>query len=351
MAEKITDALVLTQNGNWDAVAAFVAVDELGSCKAAAELLGRTEHGVRELVKKLARHLRVEDVVRPDETGVLRASGQIARDVRAQARLCINEYAAVARYGDDNVRIRYLPQHSFFMAAVEAQTERFMDLHPKALGEEDRSVDRFEDEVIPAVAGGNVDLVIGMPPRKGTMSIRKLTSHYLYSSRQEAMVPYDDPRQEMTLRQLIEERRMLVPPIHTRSRTRLEQMIASDLPDAPPAAQRVRREAFGTKVLIQYGMNGLGTVVVPNDIAYVFHAGHDYGGPQAEKFRWIPIRRENGEFIHQSVWATVRTKRDRRSPHVDTLVEEIRNQVKLLDLETRTPEQVQKLLAKGPSPD
>jgi hypothetical protein len=50
-----------------------------------------------------------------------------------------------------------------------------------------------------------------------------------------------------------------VPRMNTRSRELLEDATAKDAPDDPGRNVRVRREAYDTDMLIQYGMKGLGT--------------------------------------------------------------------------------------------
>jgi DNA-binding transcriptional LysR family regulator len=333
MAEKLSDHLQFNNEVTFTALLAFAAVDEFGSFKAAADYLQRTPQGLRKAITNLAKALSVSDLLKPEASGRYRASGRVAEELRELARTLMYQYGSISRLGDDNIRIRYLPQHGFFMAAVEARLDGLVNMHPKTLGEEDRSITRFQDEVIAALAGGAIDLAIGLPPRDGSDNAKKLRTHYLYSSRQEAMVAATDPRDAIALTELLDEGKLLVPPINTRSRERLEHEIKADVPNPPDSAQWVKREAYGTKVLIQYGMKGLGAVVVPSDIAHVFHHGNDYGGSAAARFKWIPLCRSSREFIYQPVYAITRRARDRRSDQLQVILSAIQKEVSDLGLE------------------
>ena len=86
-------------------------------------------------------------------------------------------------------------------------------------------------------------------------------------------------------------------------------------------------------MLIQYGMAGLGTVVVPSDIAHPFHHGHEYGGPRTGNFRWIPVVRSTGRPIYQEVFATYRHYTVPHTEAIPTVVKIIKEEVARLGLE------------------
>jgi DNA-binding transcriptional LysR family regulator len=288
---------------------ALAALDECGTYDDAATMLDQSSQNVREHIRKLTELLGVPVVEDRGKGQYVVSDDPVVLELRDRGRLMIHQYAAMSRLVQaPRVKIRYLPQHCFFMAPVEAMFEHTAtEIRAVPLGEEDRDVDRFNTRVLIPITAGQTDLAIGMPPDPDSVMAQKLTTTYLYSSRQEAMIPATDLRKQVSLRELVTEGRMLVPPQATRSRRTLENAIRADMPDAPRhPGHRVKREAFGTKVLIQYAMAGLGTVVVPSDIATVFHHGQDYGGPRTADFKWVPVCRSSGEFIYQEVYATYR---------------------------------------------
>ncbi|VVJ22748.1 Uncharacterised protein [Amycolatopsis camponoti] len=292
----------------------FVALAEVGTYLKAADELGITRQAVSDNIKNLEKSLnRNVDGRRlfVKEGDVQRlASDPFAQELLERARLMVFEYNSINRLRDDTLRIRYLPQHVFFMASVEARLERSqlgVRVRSRPLSEEDRAVDRFESVVLAALAGHALDFVVGMPPTKGSPTARKLTTRYLYSSHQVAMLPKSDPRDQIGLAELVEDGRMLVPPPQTRSRQVLEREIEKHLGHMPTAGRpdlRVKREAFGTKVLHEYGVAGIGTPVVPSDIANPFFAGNIHGGPQTADFKWVPVCLPDGTFIYQEVFAS-----------------------------------------------
>lgn len=310
---------------------ALAVLDDVGDYVEAGKLLTRGDRWVRDTVKDLADELSVSGLLEQGPRNRMQVSGQIASQAREIGRAIVYLAGSMHRLRDRNVRVRYLPQHGFFMAKVEADLGATVDLHPKTLGEEDRAMERFRDEVISAVALGTVDLAIGLPPERAVAVEHKLEVTYLYSSRQEAMIPAEEPRDQITLAELAT-RDLLLPPPRTRSRDTLEKATAVDVQNAGPL--RVRREAFGTKVLIQYGMRGLGTVVVPSDIAHVFKYGNDYGGPATQAYKWVPVVDAKERYIHQKVYATTRRTRDVRTDDVRRVLDGVKAEVARLGLET-----------------
>lgn len=333
-AEKLLSHLTPDTLRHLGSLLAFAVVDETGKITDSGKVIGRSDKWVREAIDELGDSLGVKNLLTLSDRRQV-PSGQIALEVRRIARSVLYQVGAVPRLADENIRVRYLPQHGFFMAAVEAQLGHQMNLHPKTLGEEDRAVVRFREEVLAAVAAGTVDLAIGLPPDRKMKEEGGLRLTYLYSSRQEAMVPRtEDAPDRITLVDLVEKGDLLLPPPHTRSRETLEARYRVDSPNGGELVRQVKREAYGTKVLIEYGMNGLGTVVVPSDIAHVFKHGNDYGGPPTARFQWIPVVDANGDLIHQPVYATMRRDRDGRTENVLRILEAVRRQVALLNLET-----------------
>lgn len=292
----------------------FVALAELGTYPKAADILGITRQAISDNIKNLEKALNRNIEGRRlfvKEGDVQRlVDDPLAQELLERARLMVFEYNSINRLHDDTLRMRYLPQHVFFMASVEARLEQSqlgVRVRSRPLSEEDRAIGRFESVVLAAVAGHALDFVVGMPPTKGSPTAANLLTRYLYSSCQMAMLPTSDPRDTIGLAELVEDGRMLLPPPQTRSRQVLEREIEKHLGHLPTADRpdlRVKREAFGTKVLHEYGVAGIGTPVVPSDIANPFFTGNIHGGPQTADFKWVPVCLPDGNLIYQEVFAS-----------------------------------------------
>lgn len=314
------------------ALAAFVAVDEFGHYGKAARFLGKQQQGLRQHIKKLEEVLNVQ-LLAAGPGGEYRAAGEVGRQLRDRARMMVYQHSAIGRLRDKNIKIRYLPPHGIFMSVVEARLDGLVEMQSTTLGNEHRSLTRFHDNVIVPLAAGVIDFVIGPQPRSESPAAELLASHYLHSSRHEAMVPVEDKRQCVELAELVADGRLLVPPMNTRSRELLEEAIAKDVPDDPGPNARVRCEAYDTDVLIQYGMKGLGTVVVPSGVAHVFYHGNDFGGPATAAFKWIPVCTSSGQELCQEIYALVRRARDRHTDQLGRILNLVRQEVARLGLE------------------
>jgi DNA-binding transcriptional LysR family regulator len=336
---KLAEHLDLNTDISLSALVAFVAVDEFGHYGKAAKFLGKQQQGLRQHIKNLEEALSTQ-LLDVGPGGNYRAVGPIARELRDRARLMVYQYGAIGRLGDKAIRVHYLPQHCFFMAAVEARLDGVLELRTTTLTDEARGVQRFHDEVIVPLAAGLIDVAVGMPPGEGTAPAELVAGQHLYYAHQEAMVSANDARDRVELAELVTDARLLVPPAGVRSRIQLEEEVARDVPDDPGPAARVKREAYGTKVLIQYGMKGMGTVVVPSSVAYPFYHGNDYGGPESARFKWVPVRTSSGRHLYQNVCVLTRRVRDRNSDAISTILKLIAAEVAALGLDKEPPPQL-----------
>jgi DNA-binding transcriptional LysR family regulator len=319
------------------ALVAFVAVDEFGHYGKAARFLGKQQQGLRQHVRKLEELLNMQ-LLDIGPGGEYHAVGKVSHELRDRARLMVFQHGAIGRLADKEIKIRFLPQHGSFMTSVEARLDGLVDIRSMTLGDEDRSMVRFHDNVIAPLAAGTIDLAVGPPPSPESPAAELLAPQYLYTSRHEAMVGRDDPRERITLAELVADGRLLVAPNDTHGRDLLEDAIAKDVPDDPGPDARVKREALDTKVLIQYGMKGLGTVVVPSAMAHPFYTGNDCAGPSADLFKWLPVCTSSGNLIYQDVFALIRRAPDRHSGQLSRIVNLIRQEVAQLELEKGPPE-------------
>ncbi|MFD9261521.1 MULTISPECIES: LysR family transcriptional regulator [unclassified Streptomyces] len=283
----------------------FIAVVDEGTITSAARLLGEvtgegSPSSVRQNLQELrsafgGRQLLVEHNGKQVPT-------DLGESLLRYARTMVELWKGASRLGTRTLTLAFLPQHAFFISPVILELERSeMTVHSRILGEQDRSTIIFESHVIGALAGGEIDLVVGPPPEPSRRR-EELKEHRLYTSRLEAMLPGSDTRDRIGLDELIHEGPLLVPPGPTRSRRLLNRSVrAAGLP-----APMVKLDAYSSKALVAFGEDRHGTVVIPSDIADPFKEGNILAGPKASTFRWVPVVDADGRELTQEVYATTR---------------------------------------------
>lgn len=316
----------------------FVSVAELDcSVSRAADELRQTPNAVRQNLDLLQSAFAGRSLFAQDRRGL----SVFGTEVYRQAREMMDRWGALSDSGSSTLRITFLPQHAHLVSAVmrrlrvtvaderlgrdaggrDGRSDDHIECTTNVLGEQDRSMVVFEENVIGSLLHGATDLVIGPPPRR-VGDPPALDRHRLYTSRLEAMIDSAEVEAEaeneaehgIELRDLVR-RRLLVPPLPARSRQMLEREIAEHIADDPGIAARVAHEAYGTKVLVAFGQDGHGTVVVPSDIALPFKSGSSFAGTRAGSFRWVPVRRD-GVDLTQEVYATTRVDPGERALRV-----------------------------------
>ncbi|WP_018505446.1 LysR family transcriptional regulator [Parafrankia discariae] len=330
----------------------FVSVAELDcSVTRAADELRQTSNAVRQNLDLLQSAFAGRSLFAQDRRGLSVFGAEVYR----QAREMMDRWGALSDAGSSTLRITFLPQHAHLVSAVMRRLratvaderpgrdadgrdlgqrdsggragdwpDDHIECTTNVLGEQDRSMVVFEENVIGSLLHGATDLVIGPPPRR-VGDPPALDRHRLYTSRLEAMIDSAEAGagDGIELRDLVR-RRLLVPPLPARSRQMLEREIAEHIADDPGIATRVAHEAYGTKVLVAFGQDGHGTVVVPSDIALPFKSGSAFAGTRAGSFRWVPVRRD-GVDLTQDVYATTRVDPGERALRV---VRELRTVVR-----------------------
>jgi DNA-binding transcriptional LysR family regulator len=297
----------------------FVACVEHHSYNKAADAIRKPRQSIKPQIDGLEKALNApvfEKARSADGYLVLTAHG---RDYLPTARDMLDLLAALTRTAATGCAVAYLPQHSFFIAAVKKQLTEVYSNHKVTikdvgLGEEHREREVFETQVIGPLAAGVFDIAIGLPPRvhRDTLSLE-----HLYHARLEAMIPQDDPRDRLSLQDLAEMGGLLLPPATTRSHRLLAQEFGKHVPKRS-LESIIAMTAPGTKSLVSHGLYELGTVVVPSDIAYPFQTGPMFGGPRRVPFKWVPICRPDGSFLFQEVVASHR--RDTQNDNVHTVI-------------------------------
>src|SRR5262245_46907537 len=290
-----------------DRLLVFITVTEQGGYTEAADALGKHASGIREHIKTLKKVYGGRELL-IEQNGKLIPT-EFGKDVLRKAHRMVNLWRGIARIGDIVTTVAFLPQHAYFMSPVilarvsPLTADKRLTIHKRVLGERERNIDVFQTHVMGPLRGGEIDVVTGPPPQ----TMEGLHATPLYTSQLEAMWPNGETGapEAVTVRQLIEKGPLLIPPSRTRSRILLETAARQDM-GIEDLRSRIALEAYGTKVLVAFGEDGHGTVVVPSDIARPFKAGNALGGPEAAAFTWIPIVKENGDRLTHQVYATTR---------------------------------------------
>lgn len=251
-----------------------------------------------------------------DAPGLYRLSA-IGRQVVEQGEAILNLCEGVTRLGERRPpAVAFLPHHAPLLARAWANLDDQAAMDLQVLGESERSTSAFANRVLGRLEAGAIAVAVGHP----AVDRPKLDSQPLYDVDYEAMLPAAWRPKTISIAQLAE-RRLVLPPAPTRSRVVLEEAFkAAGLTED----REVVLEAYQTKVLVLMGWAGLGTVVLPSDLARLYKTGGDFGGPQAKGVRWVKVVSGNGQrLVHQ---VNVTTSRD-RSTKVERVIAAIREAV------------------------
>jgi DNA-binding transcriptional LysR family regulator len=309
--------------GEWE-WQVFIAVAETGGTDAAAQRLRAirgSRYGRQAVEKTIAKiqswagePLLKRDLSRklhPTERGQEILEG--ARKIVAQYRLMRGEVVDQAL-----PKLACLPLHTHFVAVAEdilfhepeAGTEKMV---VEYLPQDQRGEGKFHGQAVEMLESNVYQLIIG--PR--VRDANAFASTTLYHAQLEAMVSADHPEEEMSLVDLVSRHRMLVPPRDMRSRRLLEDAIKKWVPDVDPGEDvRVAAETYETATSVMRLRHESSrrradsrVVVVPSDVALAYKEGMEFGGRNADRFKWVPIyyRDEGGEhLLRMEVCVTVR---------------------------------------------
>jgi DNA-binding transcriptional LysR family regulator len=214
------------------------------------------------------------------------------------ARSVVAEYAWMRAAAPDYglPRLACLPHHTHFVARAEdlllqkepAGQEKIVVeyLDPQHRG--DRA---FHDWAVPRLGRNIYQLIIGPPVDNDAFRSREL-----YTAQLEAMITDTYPHDAISLTELIGEHRLFVPPTDLRARQLLEERIVEwKIPD-PRRESRIAGEAYETahsvvRIRNEQHRNDRDSrvLVVPSDVALVYKVDWEFGGLNANKFKWVPI--------------------------------------------------------------
>ena len=149
------------------------------------------------------------------------------------------------------------------------------------------------------------------------------------------MVPVEEfPADVMTLTELVQQYRLLLPPRDMRSRKLMEERITAWGIDDFQRDRRVAAETYDTSTSGMQLRQELATgrwdrrvLVVPSDVALAFKDGMEFGGLYADRFKWVPIVHDTGggrlEILPHDVHLTVRRDARRRDQGVEEIVQAV----------------------------
>ncbi len=310
--------LPIQRNGgltDWD-YAVFVVVAEAGNIFDAIDEIRKkygqviTDRGVEYIVGKKIPKCTGHAVITKQRTahGIqLTAEGEAFLS-KARRRVAILETEAPSRLPV----VAHLPHHRLFVADAIARVRSPEDgsplLRAKKLGQEDRGTNMFHDRAVHPLMEGTYRIIVGPRPENSP----GLRSTSLYRAQLEAMVPameFDDDY--ISLADLVQRHRLLVPPPQLRSRSLLEDSIRTFGIADPARETRIDEESFDTAtsvltVLVDHEATGEWdgrTVVVPSDVALVFKRGEHFGGRGSDVFKWVPVH-HHGKLLRHGVYAT-----------------------------------------------
>lgn len=318
----------------WDCKV-FLAVAETRGHTRAAELLSpdrpahlRERPYARQLVGKTIKKIErwCGEPLFEGARGDLRLTER-GRRFELAARSIVAEYRLMRRDGGSGgglPRLACLPHHAQFVAPAQARLAERLGretvvveyLEPRHRGESE-----FRQHAVPRLQQGLYRIVIGPPVHEDGFSCVPL-----YEARMEAMVPAAHfPADAMSLTDLVQRHRLLLPPRDMRSRKLMEERIVAWGIDDFRKDERVLVETYDTSTSVMQLRHEAGgahwdrrVVVVPSDVALAFKAGMEFGGRHAERFKWVPIFHEAPDgarqLLPQQVYVTVRSDARRGEP-------------------------------------
>lgn len=225
-----------------------------------------------------------------------------------------------------------LPHHVYITSQLEC------DLRARHPNHEDQIIvaelrldargdDGFEDEALFPLTLGHHEIAIG---GRTTIYQEELQSDVLYGTQLEVMVPAAYQADQMSLTELVNEYRAMVPPAGSRSRRLLETWITTTRISTPPKEARIVAETYESAMSIQrasddhqrFGIKSKRVVVAPSDVALPYKAGSRFGGKGVESSRWVPLHHE-GRAPKLDVYITTTNPRPKRLDPIVQILREI----------------------------
>ncbi|MEV0393909.1 LysR substrate-binding domain-containing protein [Polymorphospora rubra] len=309
----------------------FDALTRRGRYRSTAAQFGATDQHIRDLVDDLEQAFGggpgtlVTQVAGTRGAYVPTPAGEQARDIFGQILNLLDAAERLRGSATGQQRLlAFLPHHTQLVTKVMIALRDRDIVVPHTLDELDRAGGRFEERVLDNVRRRVYDLVIGPPPERRASDRRRkgLQTNLLYTARLEAMVPVERVGDGHLELHRLAEHELLLPPPGFRSRDILDSsFVESGLADRG-LRLRVVKPSQVTGVLVKMGWDGLGTVVLPSDIALPYKAGSYSAGPDADRFAWVPLVTGANTHLTHGVYVTTRANRD-AEPGVQEIVDAV----------------------------
>ena len=284
---------------------AFAAVVTYGRVQAAADALGMTKEGVAKPVRELQKAFgdrplteTQDDRVVPTALGT--AVHQVALDILNRAE----SLRHLSQHTKPVTTLAYLPHHAEFVApmlAAAGDDDHLIDF--QVLEDEHRAAEVFQQVVIGRLNRGVYDVVIGPPPtpERG----HNLYSKPLYRCCMVALVNSTEP-DEMSFAEAAS-RPLLLPPADTRAGLAIRGALDLAAPGDTESLNIVQA-AHSATVLVVSARAGLGTVILPGDIAFSYSPNGSLHGWNLRHLKWVPLRDSAQNLLTHTVYATVRRR-------------------------------------------
>ncbi|HKT03497.1 MAG TPA: hypothetical protein VJT31_28550 [Rugosimonospora sp.] len=217
-------------------------------------------------------------------------------------------------------RLACLPHHTQFVARAEAALLAAPPagqdkISVEYLDQRQRGDDQFYRSVLGQLREDVYHLLIG-PEVKDSV----FDSILLYEAQLEVMVPATHQGSAMSVADLIQNHRAFIQPSDMQPRRLLEDRIRRwGIPD-PHSSTRIVGETYEIAATVMRIRSEAGrstqesrVVVVPSDAALAFKPGREFGGLNADKFKWMPLyhRDSSTQDVHRLTMPVfVTTKRD-----------------------------------------
>ncbi|MFD0361528.1 LysR family transcriptional regulator [Nocardia sp. GCM10030253] len=233
--------------------------------------------------------------------------------VAGEMRDILNRQINLVHGSDRPLTVMSLPHHTPFVApALKDATDAWVREGlpapaARVLGEHHRAMSHFMERAIRPLVAGSHDLVVGLkiPILPEYAQLRKdVDERPLYTAWLEVMVAKDKWPEDRYPIQRLHGIPILTAPYDTRSRMALDAAFTAAT--RPGASLLVAGSEYESKVLIMKAKAGLGTPVLPSDVALQFEEGGPLGGTWTESYKWVPLITPGGNRLHYTVVASTR---------------------------------------------
>ncbi|MEV0720903.1 LysR family transcriptional regulator [Asanoa sp. NPDC050611] len=281
----------------WD-YRVFIAVAETGTYEAAAHELAKlrgsyTRQSVGNMIRKIQRKEDEPLLQRKDDGGFMPTPAGERFVAAGREVIAVYERVNSTAAPQATWTLACAPHHTQFVAiaqdALRGPDGGADNIRVEYLDQANRGEYQFQRDPVERLARKEFGLLIG--PAVSKAGLRSIE---LYSSQLEAMVDRGFRGDRLALADLVNDCEAFLQPHDIRARRVLDNAIRAAGLD--PAALRVAAETYetGTSVmrLRTESARPRGprrVMVVPSDVAQPYKEGMEFGGRNANRFKWVPV--------------------------------------------------------------